>query len=93
MGVTVLKKLTVNFMLNQLRQLKQSSSFLLTIKILPCRKDDLLYHFGQVIEALSPLMTLLPATAVTTSLNKQNAPTNVTCEGYKRVLHHGLGAA
>jgi len=32
------------------------------IKILPHRKDDLLYHFGQVIEALSPL-TLLPATA------------------------------
>jgi len=64
MGVTVPeKKLTINFMLNQLQQLKQSSS-LLTIKILlPCRKDDLLYHFGQVIEALSPLMTFLPATA------------------------------
>jgi len=64
MGVTVPeKKLTVNFMLNQLRQLKQSSSFLLTIKILlPRRKDDLLYHFSQVIEALSSL-TSLPATA------------------------------
>jgi len=65
MGVTVTeKKLTVNFMLNQLLQLKQSSSFLLTIKILlPHRKDYLLYHFSQVIEALSPLMTSLPATA------------------------------
>jgi len=33
-----------------------------TCHLLTRRKDDLLYHFSQVIEVLSPL-TLLPVTA------------------------------
>jgi len=45
------------------------------------------------IETMAKLLKLYhQQLLVTTSLNILNVPTNVTCEGYKGVLHHGLGA-